>query len=59
MLTDTIEQGANEAIECRQADYRAPEVHQIGSAKQLIQGNMIREYYDCLGSGMTLTRPNC
>ena len=39
--------------------YTRPEVFSVGLAKDLIQGPMINEYWDCVGSGKTLTRPNC
>ena len=39
--------------------YTPPEVFQIGLARKLIQGPSIHEYWDCVGSGKTYTRPNC
>jgi hypothetical protein len=39
--------------------YRAPEMFLAGSSKQIIQGPMLNEYWDCIGNGKTLTRPNC
>ncbi len=45
--------------EVRRAEYTRPEVYEVASVKQLIQGPMIQYYYDCIGSGMTTSRPNC
>ncbi len=39
--------------------YAAPEVFPVASAKVLIQGRMIHEYWDCIGNGKTLSRPDC
>ena len=39
--------------------YTRPEVFSIGLANDLIQGPMIEPYWDCVGQGKTLTRPNC
>ena len=42
-----------------EAGYSGPEIFPVGLAKDLIQGPMIETYWDCLGQGKTLTRPNC
>ena len=61
MLKDTQAKAVSTNFEDRKAEsaYTAPEVFSVGLAKDLIQGPMNNGYYDCLGNGMTLTRPNC
>ncbi len=39
--------------------YRAPELVEVGASRDLIRGPMLHEYWDCIGNGKTLTRPNC
>lgn len=40
-------------------NYKGPEIVKIGKARDLIKGPMLQEYWDCIGNGKTLTRPNC
>ncbi len=59
MSTDTITNRASETREVRRPEYTKPEVYEVAPVKKLIQGPMIQYYYDCVGSGMTTSRPNC
>ena len=61
MLKDAQTKTVDTTFENRKTEpvYTAPQVFPVGLAKDLIQGPMINEYWDCVGSGKTLTRPNC
>jgi hypothetical protein len=59
MSKDKIVNPAGETKEVARPEYARPEVYEVASVKRLIQGPMIQYYYDCIGSGMTTSRPNC
>ena len=51
--------GANFEDRKAESGYAAPEVFLAGLAKNLIQGQAMEPYWDCVGSGKTVIRPNC
>ena len=61
MLREGQTKAVGAIFEDRKAEsaYTAPEVFPVGLAKNLIQGQAMEPYWDCIRSGKTLIQPNC